>query len=89
MSPGKRHATNNNLTPSVSKAPAIMVPILPRCSCYPSGKQCQNLSDFWLFAPEGRRNPGGCVCREHGRAIVEEYSQKLGETWTLVPLKVP
>jgi hypothetical protein len=41
------------------------------------------VATFWLIDPDGKRNPGGWVCRRHGQAIVKEYREKLGEGWTL------
>lgn len=64
-------------------------PIAPPCSTmtYP-GNQCRRKATHWLRAPDGKLNPGGYICEEHGAAVVEEYREKLGEEWELVELTV-
>ena len=44
-------------------------------------------ASHWLIDPEGRRNPGGWVCRRCGGRVVEEYRVKLDESWRLQPLR--
>lgn len=53
--------------------------------CQPA-LRCRDHADYWLIQPDGRRNPGGWTCAEHGRATVTEYADKLGELWTLQPI---
>ena len=67
-----------------------------QCSTYPDGYKrdvrgggrCPNSAAHWLIQPDGKRNPGGYVCDAHGQAITSEYSEKLGEVWTLGPLEL-
>lgn len=61
-----------------------------RCSHYHGtgigADQCKAHATHWLFDPDGKQNPGGWACREHGDAVVEEYGAKLAEAWTLRPI---
>lgn len=45
--------------------------------------RCNERGTHWLYAPDGKLCPGGPLCERHGREIVEEYREKLGEPWTL------
>ena len=56
------------------------------CNEWPNGTRCRNDATEWLIQPNGTKNPGGYVCREHAEAIITEYAAKLGEYWTTVPL---
>jgi hypothetical protein len=49
-------------------------------------KRCTAPAAYWLIQPDGKRNPGGWICANHGQAIVAEYAAKLGEHWTLQPI---
>lgn len=49
-------------------------------------KQCRERAAFWIYAPDGEPVPGGHVCASHGAAIHNEYQEKLGEDWPLVPV---
>ena len=54
-----------------------------RCSEYIKKEQCGRTAALYLLHPDGSRNPGGWVCREHGEVILSEYSEKLGEIWKI------
>ena len=59
-----------------------------QCSKYwATGRRCQRDAEVWLIQPDGKRNPGGYLCRNHGEAVVSEYAVILGEQWSLGPLK--
>lgn len=45
------------------------------------GVRCDDVAEVHLVAPDGRRTPGGSVCRRHADAVVSEYDEKLGEAW--------
>ncbi len=60
----------------------IFMPISPPCSC----QDCRAISTHWLIAPDGERNPGGWVCKAHGESIVQEFSEKIDEQWTLMEI---
>lgn len=46
----------------------------------------KHAASHWLYAGEGDPCPGGAVCETHGKRMVDEYREKLGEVWGLVPL---
>ena len=61
----------------------------PRCSHYTGRERCTALSVVWIHAPGSPLPVPGCwVCREHGEAVITEYREKLGEEWTLQPLRL-
>lgn len=66
--------------------PAPICPILPRCSTG-LNTGCEELATHWLVQPDGELNPGGFVCEAHGNAIIEEFAEKIDETWTLVKIR--
>lgn len=53
-----------------------------RCTVYTGDVRCERDAVRLLHHPDGTPNPGGWVCDRHGREIVEEYREKLGEFWT-------
>jgi hypothetical protein len=69
----------------IEMARRLAGPILPPCSTWSGRTRCPKRSYGWLFDPDGKPNPGGYVCREHGEAVVAELQEKIGERWTLVP----
>lgn len=55
--------------------------------CYHwSPHRCTERAAFWIIQPDGKRNPGGWICAAHGKAVVKEYAEKLGQRWTLQPI---
>jgi hypothetical protein len=59
------------------------------CSCWPGGYpggRCKSPALRWLIHPDGTRNPGGYVCQTHADEILSEYRDKLGESWSTVPI---
>lgn len=57
---------------------------LYRCSHWPEhGKRCELPAVGILITPRGKPCPGGYSCEEHAQAVITEYQDKLGETWTL------
>lgn len=59
-----------------------VTPIRPRCSA----RGCNADAVGWLVAPDGELCPGATICEQHRVQIVEEFSFKLGESWTCAPL---
>jgi hypothetical protein len=53
-----------------------------RCSARP----CVEQATRWLIHPDGGRNPGGYVCQDCADKILSEYRDKLGESWSTVPI---
>lgn len=49
-------------------------------------RRCELDAVFELLDPDG--DTRGAYCRTHGRRIVEEYDEVLGELWTLRTLEV-
>lgn len=71
------------------RARVPLTPIAPPCAWYGSRQpdsRCKAKARCWLVAPDGSHAPGGYYCDEHATEIVTEYREKLGETWTTVPL---
>jgi hypothetical protein len=64
----------------------VILPILPQCCVFRWRTRCQEKGTVWLIAPDGKKNPGGYMCKAHGEGIVSEYREKLGEEWRLVPI---
>jgi hypothetical protein len=58
-------------------------PYLPQCSTYLGRNRCTATATHWLIQDDGKPNPGGYVCLQHGEAIVSEFKNKLAEEWTL------
>ena len=56
--------------------------MVPRCDCWHPAK-CQSRGRYDLLAPDGTRCPGGPICRDHARALITEYRDKLQEQWGL------
>lgn len=61
-------------------------PIPIPCSTYTGRTRCGANATHWLVAPDGKLNPGGYVCWEHSRGVVEEFREKVGEEWGLVEI---
>ena len=57
-----------------------------KCDQWPSGQQCQGEAVYWLYYGAGKPCPGGLVCADHAKAIIQEYRQKLGQEWFGVPV---
>lgn len=64
---------------------SIYTPTLPRCSHYDQRTRCTALATHLLYTPEQEPCPGGYTCRQHGQTVINEYKEKLDETWVLVP----
>ena len=74
----------------------IHYPVRPQCSthrdegpAFPGATvhrwwRCPEKSVAHLTAPDGKLNPGGYVCWQHGAAILGEFAVKLGEQWGAV-----
>jgi hypothetical protein len=45
--------------------------------------RCGAEATCWLIEETGKRTPGGYMCGEHGREIVDEYREVLGWEWSL------
>ena len=57
-----------------------------KCSYYGNESErtrCHKPADGLLYAPDGKRVPGGYFCQEHGKIITDEYREKIGEIWIL------
>lgn len=69
----------------------LIQPIALCCGIYPGNgwprPRCTGTATHWMMTPEGEPCPGGYVCEEHGRAIVAEYRDKLGQAWTIEPIR--
>jgi len=53
-----------------------------KCFTWSKGQErCRNEATMWLCYAPGMRCPGGFVCKDHGREIIQEYRQKLGQEW--------
>lgn len=51
------------------------------------GNRCPNEATVFLIAPgDTGPIPGPGSCDEHARRIIDEYREKLGETWTTTPV---
>jgi len=48
--------------------------------------RCESEATHRILGSDGWRVPGGIYCERHARAIVEEYREKLGWEWTMVPI---
>lgn len=56
-------------------------------TCYHwTTKRCTAHAAYWLIQPDGKRNPGGWICVDHGKATVKEYAEKLRQNWLLQPI---
>lgn len=53
-----------------------------RCDCW-TPTRCPERGTHFLAGPDGSLTPGGPLCERHGREIVEEHAEKLGESWSL------
>lgn len=54
-----------------------------QCNHWSHQTRCLLQATHRLFAPDGKPNPGGRYCKNHGEAIVDEYKEKLHEEWKL------
>lgn len=52
--------------------------------CHTHG--CEAKAVGWLYAPDGKANPGGAICEKHGQVVTKEFSEKLMQHWYIVPL---
>ncbi len=48
------------------------------------GNRTTHEADGWLCCPNGRQIAP--MCRRHAQECIDEYTQKLGETWTFRPV---
>lgn len=46
------------------------------------GIRQDHIAEGWIVQPDGKRNPGGTMCRKHAQEVIDEYQEKLGENWT-------
>lgn len=65
-----------------------------RCTFIPGcpgsyGERCKDAATVLLLGPDGVAVPGGQHCEAHARLVCEEYREKLGESWSYVPLAAP
>jgi hypothetical protein len=51
-----------------------------------SGGRCRNEAEVMLYAPDGRKVPGGWECSDCASRVINEYRDKLGEEWFALPL---
>ena len=49
------------------------------------GERCPERATVRIHAPDGQEVPGCWMCTAHAAAVVAEYAEKLGETWTTTP----
>jgi hypothetical protein len=60
-----------------------------KCSNWPQKQpRCERPAAVEMFAPDGRRCPGGAWCSECAEATVSEYAVKLGEQWTTTKIVI-
>ena len=63
---------------------------MSRCCHIPSGgtyrNRCPNDATHYIVAHKGDKPVSGVWCEAHARAIVEEYREKLGWEWVMVPI---
>ena len=62
-------------------------PLQPICDCWHPSR-CPRKGFYSLITAEGTYCPGGPVCRQHGKAIVTEYRQKIQQQWGLRHIQV-
>ena len=62
-------------------------PLQPMCDCWHPSR-CTRPARYILVTDEGKRCPGGPVCKLHGRAIVSEYREKIFQQWGLRAIKI-
>jgi len=54
------------------------------CSHWERGQdRCRSPATVWLYAPGGKRVPGGYLCWPCAREIAAEYAEKLGQIWPI------
>jgi hypothetical protein len=51
-------------------------------------RRCRLNATHWLLGPDGELVPGAYLCEDHAHECVDEYRDKLGETWAMVPLVI-
>lgn len=59
---------------------------MSRCQQWPHDVRCEREAEGYIIQPDGKRNPGGLSCRPCADAPIQEYAEKLGETWAFEPL---
>lgn len=52
----------------------------------PPFTRCEANAVVWLVDPDGELVPAGQLCQAHADAAIGEFREKLGETWTTVPI---
>lgn len=57
------------------------------CNSWHGGHRCSNPAEYRLLHPDGSFNPGGWICGKCAAEVIEEYAEKLGETWDIAPLE--
>lgn len=67
---------------------------LYRCTFIPGfpgsyGERCTDAATVLLLGPDGVAVPGGQHCEAHAQLVCEEYREKLGESWSYMPLAAP
>lgn len=51
------------------------------------GRACSTPAVVRLYAPgEAKPVPGAGMCEKHAQTVVDEYAEKLYETWTTRPI---
>lgn len=50
------------------------------------GNPCPEEATVRLIDPDGKPVPGSCMCQRHAQRCIDEYEEKLNETWTTEPL---
>lgn len=67
---------------------------MPQCSFRPAvyfhvgepvkyGDRCKASAEVRILSPDGKDVPGCWYCRPHAQEIIDEYTEKLHETWTM------
>ena len=59
---------------------------MERCNHYTGRERCESIAVVWLVSHGGHRVPGCWYCDRHATITIQEYSAKLGEHWSTVPI---
>lgn len=59
----------------------------PRCDNWHGMSRCDRQAETHLITPEGKALPGGDFCLQCATACIEEYAEKLHESWTHDPAR--
>lgn len=81
-----------SIAPTERSADGYLSPIssvIPQCGHYDLDRQrCERDAAYWYIAPDGTLCPGMPECVEHALATITEYEEKLGERWSLEPVRL-